>query len=366
MGSVGVSVGAALVGNLVGDAVASGDVRRSKDAANRAYAELAAIGLPPDISKRVILEQFQAAGILDPDLEKHIKMGESQQAKVEADPKLKEDQMSALEIIKQTGKVGLTAEDRARVNETRKQLAQDAESKRQQILQQMQMRGMGGSGAELAMQIAESQASANRGSEEADRLAAEASKRALEATIRSGEMAGQIRTQQYGEDLNRAKAADELNRFNIENQRKIQERNIASANQAEYRNLMNRQSAMDANTNLANQEALRQNQAKMDVWKATRDARKDRADQEFKRAQGYADAAGRKRSLITGGIGAALEAGGGASGVADSLSNIFSSPAKQQPTSYKTPSYLKDLEESETPDREYAGNSRYGGSTMVK
>lgn len=264
-GGLGASIGG-LVGGLIGQDQASGDRTKGQGYTEQAFQELLGLGLPPDLSKEIILQHFQEAGQLTPEMEQNIEQTYSALVNMQERDTGRNAQLEALTKLKGLSQTGLGAEDRAALNQVRDEVQRNLEGKRQQILQNMQARGMGGSGAELISQLQASQGSANQASAEGDRLAAMAQQRAREALMQSATLGGQVRGQDYTADLNRAQAEDQLNRFNIQNQIAREQRNVSSRNQAQAANLQNRQAIMNSNVAQANQELLRQNQAKRDYW----------------------------------------------------------------------------------------------------
>lgn len=312
-GGIGGSIGG-IIGGIIGGDKASGDRSKGQGYAEQAFNELLAIGLPPDLSKEIIMQKFQEAGIMTPELEQEISVQHSKLAELQEDPETRNAQMEALNTFKSLSKTGLGAQDKAALNQVRDSVQRDLEGKRQQILQQMQQRGMGGSGAELITQLQASQGDANKASMESDRLAAMAQERALSALDKSAGLASNVRGQDYTVAANKAKAQDELNRFNVDNQRSVQSRNVAARNTAQAQNLSNKQRISDANVNMSNQEKLRQAQAQRDYW-----------NDQLKRAQGRSSAyeglgneynrrgdaiAGREQAIWTG-IGNIAEKGAG-------------------------------------------------------
>jgi hypothetical protein len=258
--------GAGIVGNIIGGIAGknagAGDAGEARNAANLSFSELQKIGYPPDEAKKIIYEQFHQAGLLTPDLEQHIEEQASKMADVKTDPALKEASMNALKILSERGKGGLNPEDRAALNKIRSDIATDTEAKRQQIIQNFAARGQGGSGAELIAALQGSQAGANSESEAGDRLAAMTSQNALQAIGQAGTLSGQIRSQDFGEEAEKAKAQDAINAFNTQNAVNTGARNVATKNQAQATNLQNAQNISNANTQQENQERLREQEAK--------------------------------------------------------------------------------------------------------
>lgn len=262
LAGIGASVGGAVIGNLA----SAGDRAKAQQAMQEAYQQILSVGAPPDLSKEIVREKLKAAGVYTPQLESAIEQDSTQFSKIQEDPKLRDAQMKSLQMLQQRGEGGLTAADRAAFNETRRNVARESEGKRQQILQNMAARGMGGSGAELAAQLSSAQAGDERLSSEGDRLAAIASQNALQSTAQAGSLGGQIRGQDFDVSSKKAQAADELNRFNTQNQIARQQRNVASQNQGQLTNLAEQQRIADYNTQMANAELDRQSRARQDLW----------------------------------------------------------------------------------------------------
>lgn len=260
------AIAAPLIGGVLGMSSASAARKQQAAAAAAAYQQLAALGVPPDLSKEVILKQFESQGQLTPELQQEIELQGSQVAEIKEDPALRNAQMEALSTLGGVSRGGLRAEDRSAYNELRNKVQQDSEAKRQQILQQMQAKGMGGSGANLMAQLQASQASADSASEGADRLAATASQRALEALGQKASLAGNVRTQDMSAADLKAKAIDDRNQFLYQNSVQRQAANVNAKNSAQQANLANEQRLSEMNTSQGNTEALRQNEAKRQNW----------------------------------------------------------------------------------------------------
>lgn len=257
------AIGAAaapIVGGLIGNLMSQKDRNNQKKLMQQAMAELEAVGYPPDLSKEIIYSQFEQVGILTPQLEEDLSstLAPSQVASITEDPALRQAQTSALSQLQQRGKVGLSAEDRASLNTVRNEVQRDAQAKQGQILQQMQARGMGGSGAELIAQLQAGQAGADRASAESDSLMSMAQQRALQALNSSADLASGLRTQDFGIAADKARAVDERNKFLLQNSVARQTNNTNRLNQAQQLNLAEQQRIADANNQMANQEQLRQ------------------------------------------------------------------------------------------------------------
>lgn len=305
------AVAGPVIGGIMGNISASSSRKQAAAASAAAYAELQKIGLPPDLSKEIIMQQFQSQGILTPELEQDIFLQASQVSQIQEDPALRGAQMEALNTLGQVSRGGLRAEDRAAYNELRASTQRDAEAKRQQILQQMMAKGQSGSGNELMVQLQAAQAAEDAQSAGADRLAAQASQNALAALGQRSNLAGSVRGQDLGVEEMRARALDDRNRFLYENSAARQRSNVGALNEAQQANLANKQRLSEMNINQANTEMQRQQQAKRDYFQDQLGLASAKASALNNQASQY-QAAGQQKADMWSGVGSAVGQGFGA------------------------------------------------------
>ena len=305
----GAGIASSIGGSIIGGLAGGDEKKKAQEALDRADAIINNLKLPPDQSRPIIIEQLKSAGVWKPEMEQHIDAGISKVSQIQEDPSLRQKQTATLQALQQIADTGMTATGRAEYNKFRSQAQQDAEAKRQQILQQMQMRGIGGSGAELAAQLLASQGGANEQAAAADRIAAEQEQAKMAALGQLGGMAGQVRAQDFSNEATKAQAADAFKMFDVQNQLAQQARNVASKNEAAKYDVMNQQRISDTNTQAANQELQRQRQGEMqnyaaDLGRAQLQAQQagNRAGQYQQQAQNTAQA----WSTIGSGLGGAL------------------------------------------------------------
>lgn len=137
---------------------------------------------------------------------------------VASDPAMVQKQqasLAALDQIAQSG--GMTLTDKANINEIQGQAAMQDKARRDAIRQNMQMSGRGGGGMDLLSQLQSSQAATNQASQQGMDVAGMAQQRALDSIMKSGQMAGDIRQQGFGEQAQKAGALDAISQFNAQN-----------------------------------------------------------------------------------------------------------------------------------------------------
>lgn len=304
--------GLSLAGGIIG-ASASGDARRAaRDAASNAVSELMNMGMPPDLSARLVLEKYKQEGTYTPELEQDILMQTSAMSGVQADKQAVEAQKRALESISKRAQVGLTPEERAQAMRMQQETAKGIESARLAGLQNLAQRGQAGSGAELAAQLAAQQQGAQQASQNALDISSLASQRALAALGQQGSLAGNLREQSFGEGARKAEAQDVLGRFNVQNQRDVQARNIGAKNTAQQQNLATAQRISEMNVSQANEETRRQAEAKRQRYLDELALRQARSGAQ---SQAAATAAGQAKDIASMWSGIGQGAGGIAAGM---------------------------------------------------
>lgn len=228
------------------------EAKKSRQVLREQAAAIDAIQLPE--LQQLFLDQLSSAGTLSPELEQALALGPSAMEGVSVDPRLKSQQMKALEQLAGVAETGMTPADQAAFELARRNAAQENQAMQGQILQQMQARGQGGSGAELIARLKGSQSAADR-LQEAQLEQAKAQQAArMQAMNQVGNLSSQIRQQEFSEQSDIAKARDLVNQFNLQNQTAAQRANVQAKNLAQQQNLQNQQNIMNQNVALRNQQ----------------------------------------------------------------------------------------------------------------
>lgn len=214
--------------------------------------------VPLPVLKEYYPELYRQAVILNPQLEKDISAGPSAMESISMDPKLRQAQMNALSKLEDIGtQGGMTAQDRSRLAQIESEQAANVQGATGAIQQQMATRGLSGGMSELVQKQMAAQQSANRAAQQGMDVKAQAEQRALDAIMQSGQLGGNIRGQDFGEQERIAQAKDLINRFNVEGARSMQSRNVAGQNQAQFQNAQMAQQAANLSTEAKNQAQQR-------------------------------------------------------------------------------------------------------------
>lgn len=215
----------------------------------------------PDLDKALLIQQYQQNGTLSPELIQNLNLNADQKQLLTEKPETLARQQYAMNALKQMSQTGMSAQDLAQMQEARSAVAEDTSAKTNQLLQQAQMRGQLGAGDTLASQLMSAQQGGQRASKEALQTAAAAGQARQQALSQYGNMAGQVRGQDY--TTQQANMQNELarQRFLDENSLGRQQANVAAKNQANMYNLQRQQGVGDMNVGGSIQELQRQREA---------------------------------------------------------------------------------------------------------
>lgn len=244
--------GGSIVSSLVG-LFGGGD--KSAEYIEKAIQELIKVKIPDPAQQRLALERFRSAGELSPELEQSIKADPSAFENIVQNTKYTQAQDRALGQLQSLGEEGgLSLTDKADLQEQLIASGNKDRANRDAITDEMARRGQLGSGMALQAQLAGAQSAGDRDSQSRLRALGGAQDRALQSIMGAGDLAGDMQSQDYQQKSDVASAQDRINQFNTQNAQNVQQRNVASKNDASAMNLGERQRIMDSNTQLGNQE----------------------------------------------------------------------------------------------------------------
>lgn len=243
-GEIG-GAGGDLIGGLIGEAMARGDYEEAERLKKLAAQQFEGIGLPGDMAQ----------------------LGPSSLENVAPDAQSRQARRDILSRMMQVGfEGGMDPESRAANAEARAGAAQYEASQRGAILDAQKRRGMLGAGTNVAAQLQASQAGANRVSSAGIQAAADARKRALAAMQMSGQMAGDLERDDYGQRADLADRRDAIAEFNARNRQGF------------------------AQQNFQNQMGLAGK--KYNVYRDSADDEQEKGDKKVEKGRGYGRAAG--------------------------------------------------------------------------
>lgn len=213
------------------------------------------LNTPNPADMQLQLEELVQQGSLSPEQARAILLERSSMEDVTQDAATRQAQMEALGQLQDiTSSGGLTSTDRSKLNQIFSEQDTKNRGAREAILQSMEARGAGGSGASLLAQLQAQQDAATTANARGLDVAAQAEQRALDALVQQGNLATTVGNQQFQQDAQKAGAKDAIAQFNAQNQQQVGLVNTAANNDAAAKNLAAKQSISDSNTATRNQQ----------------------------------------------------------------------------------------------------------------
>ena len=222
----------------------------------------------PELSDlQVQLSKYVQSGVLTPEQAETEMLKSSAFNDIVSDPSLAGAQKQALSSMQNVAKSGgLTAIDKAQLQDITNQQNQDARSRNESVMQGARERGMGGSDISTVNQLMNEQGAADRASRQGTDVAAQAQVRALQAMQAAGSTAGTIRGQDYAEQAKKAEAENAIDLFNKQTLNQTNAYNVENANKAQAANLANAQAIANANTATGNENKMYNAQQNQNVF----------------------------------------------------------------------------------------------------
>lgn len=229
-----------------------GKQAEGESALRKALGEFDSLQTPDTAQMQVQLQNLVQQGVITPEQAEVYLQSPSAMSGITTDPRFQNAQMDALASLQDLGEGGMTDMDRAQLAK----IAQDEQvqnrGNREAILNSMEARGAGGSGAALMAQLQNAQQSANRQAARDTEVAGQSQQRALAALQSAGQLGGQMQQQSFGQQAQVAGANDAINQFNTQNRQQVANQNVAARNVAQTANLGEKQRVADTNVGTAN------------------------------------------------------------------------------------------------------------------
>lgn len=231
----------------------SSDSNKADQLHQQALDAFNAIQTPELKDLQVQLDQYVNAGKITPEQAETELLSSNAFNSIVTDPSYVGAQKQALQQLQQIGtQGGLTAVDKAQLNDITNQQNQQNQSQNAATMQQAQQRGVGGSQLNQVNQLVNEQGNADRAASQGLNVAAQAQQRALAAMQAAGTQGGQLEAQQYGEQANKAQSQNAIDLFNKQTLNQQNLYNTQTANAAQAANLANAQAVNNANTGTSN------------------------------------------------------------------------------------------------------------------
>lgn len=238
--------GGAVAAPIIGGVMANNQSKKAQAAFSAASAEavasLMAVGIPSIEAQQIVLQNPQLVGQLVPELQQNMEQANSEMGDISVSPEYKQAQEHALDKLINMGDTPFTQQEQIDQAQLRREAQGVAEQGRASVLSNAQQRGVGGSGLEFAMNQAAQQQTQNALANQSESKMAQAEQRVLDSILSGGQLGGQIRAQEFGEQSDKARAQDIINQFNTANKLNVQAQNVGAKNNAQQINLQAKQS----------------------------------------------------------------------------------------------------------------------------
>jgi len=219
--------------------------------AQRSLEQIQNIPLP--ILKEMHPELYKQVVSMNPELESAVTLGPSASEGITLDPKYQQAQMDALNSLMDiTTNDGRDARFQADAQRLQNDVNTNLKGNSDAITQNMAMRGMSGGMSEMVNRQINAQQGANRQAQMEMDLNAQASDRALAALMNQGNMAGQMESNDFNQQMSKANNQDAISKFNTQNQQQVMSNNVANKNNAQQFNAQNQQDIANSNADLRN------------------------------------------------------------------------------------------------------------------
>ena len=175
-------------------------------------------------------------------------LGPSAYDSITTDPRYADAEFDALRSLEERSKEGLTLQDQADLAKLQSDVSRRARGRQGAIQQNMQARGVSGSGMDLLAQMQNSQDATEMEALASLEKAAQAQNNKRAAANDMGSMATRLRGNAFQEDAAKAQARDTVSRFNTQNTVTLQNKNVDTRNAAADSNWQRTNATSDRNT----------------------------------------------------------------------------------------------------------------------
>lgn len=271
-----IGVGAAGAGlqvlfSALGSARAERDFRRAEQIVEQIAREWEGLQLPGAEDIRLTLPRAAAVSGYDPATVQAFLADPSQLDSYQFDAEFDMAGREALRGLQDiTSSGGLTSADRGMLREVSMEEAAAERAQREALAQGAAMRGIGGSGFQLAQQMDAQQQGANRAASQARQVEALALQRQLAALGQQGGLARGLGQDDFARAQGIASQADIISRFNAQQQQSASTANAAATNTMQGLAMGDRQQVRNLNQQAGTVEAQAAANAPLQLFDAER------------------------------------------------------------------------------------------------
>lgn len=223
-----------------------------------ALSQIEKVQVPDVDSLKVKLNELVQQGVMSPEQAQASLVEYNAYDNTSPNAQARGAQMSALqELQDQINNGGLTDTTRSQVQHTLDDVNNTERGQQGAIMEDAHRRGVSGSGLELANRLMSQQHAADTAGRQGMDIAAMAEQAKAEALKSAASIGGQVESQDYSEQAQKAAAQNQIAEFNATNQQQVTMQNIAARNAAQAANLAEKQRISDTNVNMENANRVR-------------------------------------------------------------------------------------------------------------
>lgn len=216
---------------------------------DKAADRIAGVRVPTAKELEIALQRYQSQG--DPMLDQATPLGPSAMEGVESDPALRDYQLEALADLARIGRSGgLGPEEQLALEQSRQSTATAARGRQEALGALARRRGTAGGGIDAVQRAVAAQGATSDAANAGFEIAAAANRNRQDALSRLSSGAGALRSADFSEGSDRARAADAIAEFNARNLADTRRFNVNTGNLA----LGERQRIAEANVDTGNEQ----------------------------------------------------------------------------------------------------------------
>lgn len=177
------------------------------------------------------------------------RLGPSAYGDIKTDPTYKNNELEALRQLEEQSRDGYSAQDKADLGRIEQNSNRANRGRQGAIDQQIQGRGLGGSGLEFALKQQAAQDAAEQEALSGLEVNAQMQNRKQSAAQNLGQLSSQLQNNEFSQSAQKAQAADAISRFNTQNSNARQQYNNQGVNSTAQQNFQRANQTADNQTN---------------------------------------------------------------------------------------------------------------------
>jgi len=256
LAAAGIAAGGSALGGALGGMFGSSANKKAAALIRQAQQRILSIKEPTKEDMQYVLEPLIAQGILTPEAFTEVMLNPTEFMTMDVPTEGRDAELAALNKLQDIGlSGGRDAQSELATARAMEAANTNLRGQNESILQNAQARGTSNSNLVAAQQLAEAQNNARNLNQQTMQAAADADSRALQALMSSASIGSNMRGQDYQQASDRARAMDEISKYNAMNRQSVGNQNVQQRNLAQASNLDQANRIAQYNNQNQNQKA---------------------------------------------------------------------------------------------------------------